>query len=131
MWHQCSLHIAFQLGYKLYSVHEQSLKKILADISFITDKFSIDEFHKGFVFKGFTVIHITRSNPEIQELSTFVAYQMKFESEEPSHGAFTSFSYFLKCLMNMDSLVFTYPQRSGVNETETCALPKILYWLTK
>lgn len=77
--------IAFQLGYKLYAVHEQSLKKIPADISFIADKLSVDEFHKGLVFKRFTVIHVTRGNHEIQEFSAFVAYKMKFESEEPNH----------------------------------------------
>lgn len=56
------INTTFQLGYKLYAIHEQSLKKILADVSFITDK-----FHKGFVLKRLTVINITRSNHEIQE----------------------------------------------------------------
>ena len=59
-----------------HAVDEQSLKKIPADVSLIADKLSIDKFHKGFVFKGFTVIHITRSNHKIQELSAFVAYEM-------------------------------------------------------
>ena len=45
---------------------------------------SIDEFHKGLVFKRFTVIHVARGNHKIQEFSAFFAYQMKFESEEPA-----------------------------------------------
>ena len=45
---------------------------------------------------------------------------MKFESEEPSHGTFTSLRYSSERLMDMDSLVFTYPQRSGVNEADAC-----------
>ena len=46
---------------------------------------------------------------------------MKFESEEPAHGTFTSLRYSSERLMDMDSQVFTYPQRSGVNEADTCA----------
>ncbi len=49
---------------------------------------------------------------------------MKCESEEPAHG---TFCYSFERLMDMDSLVFTYPQRSAVNEAETCTFaPKHL-----
>lgn len=34
--HQCSFHIAFQLGNKLYAINEKSLEKILADIALVT-----------------------------------------------------------------------------------------------
>lgn len=46
---------------------------------------------------------------EIQKFSTFVAYEMKFESEKPHHGIFSSLYYSFECFMDMDSLVFTYP----------------------
>lgn len=41
--YQLSFHISFQLGYKLYFVYEQSLKKIPTVVSFIADKLSMDE----------------------------------------------------------------------------------------
>lgn len=37
--------------------------------------------HKILVFKRLAVVHITGSEQEIQELSTFVTYQMKLEFE--------------------------------------------------
>lgn len=46
---------------------------------------------------------------EIQKFSTFVAYEMKFESEKPHHGIFSSLYCSFECFMDMDSLVFTYP----------------------
>ena len=100
---------------------------VFLDISFISDKLSIDEFHKGFVFKRFTVTHISGSNHEVQKLSTLVAYQMQLKSEEPAHGTYSSLCYFLERFMNMDSLVLAYPQGGTVNEADTCAFaPKHL-----
>ena len=107
--HQCTFHIAFQLGYKLYAVDKLSFKEILADVSLIADQLSINEIHKWFVFQRFTVIHIAGRDHEIQEFSTFIAYKMQFESEEPTHGAFSLLRYSLERLMNKESLVPAYP----------------------
>ena len=93
----------------LFNLVIQPLKQVLSYISLISDKLPVDELHKGVAFKGFTVIHITESNYEIQEFSTLVTYQMQLEPEEPAHGAFTSFRYSFEYLMYMDSLVFAYP----------------------
>lgn len=46
--HQGSLHVVLQFGYQLYPVHKETLKQILADISFVTDKFAIENFHECF-----------------------------------------------------------------------------------
>jgi len=43
--HQGTLHVVLQFGYQLYPVHKETLKQILADISFVTDKFAIEHFH--------------------------------------------------------------------------------------
>lgn len=114
--------LLFQLGYKLYAVYEQSFKEIPADISLITDKLPMDKFHKSLVFKRLTIVHITGSEHKIQEFSAFVACQMKLESEKLAYGTLASLCYFLERLMDMDSLVPTYPQRSTVNEADACTL---------
>lgn len=62
------VHIAFQLDYKWYVVHEKSLKKILDDTPFIVGKFPVEKIHKSFVDKSIMVINVTWRNPEIQEL---------------------------------------------------------------
>lgn len=63
---QTPFHIAFQLGYKLYSIYELSFKQVPADIFLVTDKLPMDKLHKRFVFKELTVIEITGSNHEVQ-----------------------------------------------------------------
>ena len=61
-----------------------------------------------FVFKGLTVIDITESNHEVQEFSTLVAYKMKFESEEPTHGTFASLRYSFEHLVNLENCKYIH-----------------------
>jgi len=49
--HDCALHVALELCYQLYAVDEEALEQLLADISFVSDKFPVQEFDKCLVFK--------------------------------------------------------------------------------
>lgn len=44
--HQRVFHVVFNLGNELDSVHEQELKQLFADISFITTEFALDVLNK-------------------------------------------------------------------------------------
>ena len=57
--HQGTLHVVLQFGYQLYPVHKETLKQILADISFVTDKFAIEHFHECLVVQWLPVVNIT------------------------------------------------------------------------
>ena len=86
------------------------------EVSFITDKLSIDKLYKILVFKRLTVINISGSNHEAEYFSTLIAYQTQLKSDESDHGTFASLCYFFECLVDMDSLILAYTgycQRSG------------------
>ena len=120
--HQGSLHVVLQFGYQLYPVHKETLKQILADISFVTDKFSIEHFHEGLVVQRLSVVNITWCNHEVQQLTFLITNQMKFEAEEPSHGAFAPLGYSLESLVYVYTLVTAYPKRCAVYKTDSRAL---------
>ena len=120
--HQGSLHVVLQFGYQLYPVHKETLKQILADISFVTDKFSIEHFHECLVVQRLPVVNITWCNHEVQQLTFLITNQMKFEAEEPSHGAFASLGYSLESLVYVYTLVTAYPKRCAVYKTDSRAL---------
>ena len=120
--HQGSLHVVLQFGYQLYPVHKETLKQILADISFVTDKFSIEHFHECLVVQRLPVVNITWCNHEVQQLTFLITNQMKFEAEEPSHGAFAPLGYALESLVYVYTLVTAYPKRCAVYKTDSRAL---------
>ena len=92
-------------GNKLYSVNEKPLKEVLADVPFITDQLTIDEVYECFVLQRLTVINISRRYHKVEKLSFFIANQVQFETEEPTHRAFPSLGYTLENFVNMYSLV--------------------------
>ena len=63
------------------------------------------------LFQRFTVIHIPRSEHEIEDFTLIVDDQVKLKPEEPSHGAFPTFGETLKSLVNQYALVPAYTQR--------------------
>ena len=87
--HQGSFHVVLQFGYQLYPVHKETLEQVLTDIFFVTDKFAIELFHECLVVQWFSVVNIPGCNQKFYN-SPFITDQMKFEAEEPSHGAFAS-----------------------------------------
>ena len=74
--HQSTFHIAFRFSDKLYAIHEQPLKRILADISFVRNRLAIDKFDKSLVFQRYPVIHISRSEHKIENFTFIIDYQM-------------------------------------------------------
>ena len=46
---------------------------------------------------------------------------MKFETEEPTHGAFSSLGYTLEYLVDMNALIPANAQRCAVDKTDTGA----------
>ena len=119
--HQCSFHVAFQLGNKLYAINEKPLEEPLADIPLVTDQLAMYKLYKGFVFQRLTVINVTWCNHEVEKFSSLVAYQMQLEPKEPSHRAFPSLGNALENLMNVYSLVSADAKRRAVNKTDACA----------
>ena len=120
--HQSPFHIAFELRNKLYAVHKEPFEKMLANVPLVSDELSIYEFYKGFIFKRFPIIYITWCYHKVEQFSLLVAYQVKFESKEPTHGAFTSLCDAFECLVNMDSLIPAYTQRGAVHKADACTL---------
>jgi hypothetical protein len=117
--HQRALHIAFQLGDKLYSVNEESLKEIPADIPLIANQLPVYKFHKCFVFQRFTVINIPWRYHEIEELPFLITNQMQFESEEPPHRALSSLRNAFEYLVNVYSLVSADTKWCTVNKADS------------
>ena len=77
-----------------------------------------DEFYDVFYSTspaGF--VNITVDN-EVQQLPFFITNQMKFEAEEPSHGAFASLGYSLESLVYVYTLVTAYPKRCAVYKSK-------------
>ena len=67
--------------------------------------------------KGLTVINISRCYHKIEKLSFLIANQIQFETEEPTHRAFSSLGYTFENLVNMYSLVLADTQWFAVNKT--------------
>ena len=121
--HQRTLHVAFQLGNKLYSVHEQPLEETLAYISLIPNQLAVYEFRKVLVFQRLAVVNVTGCYHEVEQLSLLIANQMQFKSEEPAHGAFSPLRYTFEHLMDMDTLIPADTQGSAINEADTSTFP--------
>ena len=122
--HQSPLHVAFEFRDKLYAIHKKSFEKVLANVPFVTDKLSIYEFDKSFIFKRFPITHITWCYHKIEQFSLLVSYQVEFESKELAHGAFASLCDSRESLVNMDPLILAYSQRGTVHNADTCTLAK-------
>ena len=114
--HQCTFHVVFKFGDKLYAIHEQTLEKVLADIPFISDQLAIYEFYECFVFQWFPVIHIARGYHKVQQLTPLVTYQMQLKVKEPYYVSLSSLLNALEYLVDMYSLVSAYSKGSAVHE---------------
>ena len=116
-----SFHVTFQFGNKLYSVNEKPLKEVLADVPLVTDQLTLYELYKSFVFQRLTDINISRRYHKVEKFSFLIANQMQFETEEPTHRAFSSWGYAFENFVNMYSLVFADTQWCTVNKAYTRA----------
>jgi hypothetical protein len=98
------------------------LEKLPTDISLVSDQFTIDFTQKALVLQRFSVIDIAGCDAEVENLAFLIAYDMQFETEEPSHRALAPGGYSLEYLMQMNPLVPTYTQWSTVHEGNAGAL---------
>ena len=74
--HQGILHVVLHFGYQLYAVKEKVLKKSLSDIPFVRTEPAFYVLQKLFLFQRFTVIHISRCEPEIEDFPFIIDNQM-------------------------------------------------------
>ena len=68
------------------------------------------------MLQRFTVINVSRRYHKVEKLSLLIANQVQFETEKPTHRAFSSLSYAFENFVNMYSLVFADAQWCAVNE---------------
>jgi hypothetical protein len=76
------------------------------------------------VVQWLAIINVARGNHETEQFSFLVADKVQFESEEPSHRALASLGDAFECLMNMNTLILTYPKRCAVYKADACAFAK-------
>ena len=67
-------HIIFHFGKQLNTIQEQFFKQCLTDISFVGTKLSFDILQEIPLFQWFPVIHVCRSEHEIQDFSLVIDY---------------------------------------------------------
>ena len=120
--HDGSFHVAFELRYQLDAVNEEALEQFLSNVSFISDEFSVEEFHKRLVVKRLAVIYISRRDHEVEQFPLLVTDQVQLEPEEPAHGALPSLGNALERLVDVDTLIPAHPEWSAVYETNARAL---------
>jgi len=120
--HDGSFHVAFEFSYQLDAVNEEALEQFLSNVSFISDEFSVEEFHKRLVVKRLAVIYISRCDHEVEQFPLLVTDQVQLEPEEPAHGALPPLDNALERLVDVDSLISAYPERSAVYEADARSL---------
>ena len=94
----------------LWQIHEQKLKQLFPDISFITTEFTFDIPDERFRVKRLTVIHIAWSEHKIQDFPLVIYDQMQSEPKEPPHRALAPFSYTFECLVYKYALMLAESQ---------------------
>ena len=107
-----------QFGDQLYSVNEQFVEQVFANIFFVTDEFSVDEFNEWPHFQRITVVDITRRNHEVRDFTPVVANQMQFKPVEHAQRTVTSLRYISENLVHMYPLVAAYAQQGVVSEAD-------------
>lgn len=98
------------------------MEEFLANIPFVSNRFSIEKVNKSLVSQWFPVIHITRSYHEIEKFPFLVTDKVQFESEESVHGTFVPLCYAFECFMDIYPLATADTNRIAVNKTDSGAL---------
>ena len=80
------------------------------------DQLTLYELYKSFVFQRLTVINISQRYHKVEKLSFLIANQMQFETEKPTHSAFSSLGYAFENFVNMYSLILADTQWCTVNK---------------
>ena len=74
------------------------------------------KIYECFVLQRLTVINISRRYHKVEKLSFLIANQIQFETEKPTHRAFSSLGYAFENFVNMYSLVLAITQWCTVNK---------------
>ena len=119
--HELAFHVALQLCYQLYAVHEKPGKEILAYVPLVSDQLAENLLDEGFVPERLPVVDIAGGEHEVQYFSLFAADQMKLEAVEPPHGTLPSLCKALEDLVEADALVTTHAQGGAVHEADASA----------
>ena len=112
--HQRVPHVVLDFCDNLNTVHEQELKQLLADRSFISTEFAPDVFNKWLWIQRLTVIDIARSEYKVKNSTFVIDDQMQLKAEEPSHRALAPPGYTFECLVDKDALMFADSQRRWI-----------------
>ena len=94
--HEAVFHVLAYFGYKVDAVNKKLLEQAIADISFVAEQFPKDLVMEVFVFQWIPIIYIGLRQKEIKYFAFVVDHQMKFETEEPSHGTLPLCGHALK-----------------------------------
>ena len=120
--HQRPFHVVPEFRNELYSIHEQMLKQLFADISLVPDQLSVDFGHEAFVLQRLPVIDITWCDAEVEDLALLIADDVQLETEEPAHRALSPGGYTFEDLVYMYPLIPAHAQGCAVHKVDARTL---------
>ena len=100
----------------MYVIHEKAFEEVLTDIAPVGKKLSEEAFRKLIVFQRLAVIAVPRRELPLYDLTLVIDDQMKFESVEPAHRAFSFLGPAFHGLVHVHPLDMAGHQGSGVND---------------
>jgi len=92
---------------QLYAIKKEIFKQSQSDIFIICAWGSFDVFQELALFQRFTIIHISKCKHEDKNFTFIINNQVKFKTEESTHGTFSTLGMPFECFMNQNSLVTT------------------------
>ena len=85
--HERVLHVPPDFGHQMYVVHEEHLKKVLADVPPVGKEFPEESLRKLSVLQRFPVIGAAWRELPLYNLSPLIDDQVQLEAVEPTHRA--------------------------------------------
>ena len=85
--YQLVLHIALQTRYQVDAVIEKTIEQFLRDIPLISKQLSEYIVTQTVKYILVSIINIGLCKHEIEQLASFVAYEVKLKTKVPPHGA--------------------------------------------
>lgn len=100
------LHVGSQLGDELeIEGSQQVLTQWLREIAFVSENLAEQLFDQ--MWNGFSIVHITWREQDIEQFAAIIEDQVEFEAEEPTGGGLAACSQALKHLVLMNPGVMT------------------------
>ena len=85
--HERVLHVPPDFGHQMYVIHEEHLKKVLADVPPVSKEFPEESLCKQPVLQRFPVIGAAWRELPLYNLPPLIDDQMQLEAVEPAHRA--------------------------------------------